>query len=59
MGNEVSGEADDGSRPTAGYHVLRVNDGSPGQKAGLMPYFDFIVSVGATALTEEDSRLVC
>jgi parvulin-like peptidyl-prolyl isomerase len=31
---------------TEGYHVLRVQDNSPGQVAGLEPFFDFIISIG-------------
>ena len=28
-----------------GYHVLRVHEGSPGYKAGLEPFFDFLVAI--------------
>jgi hypothetical protein len=56
MGNEVSAEG--GEAPAVGYHVLRVNPGSPGHVAGLIPFFDFIVSVGTEQLTQEDSTLV-
>ncbi|VDQ07096.1 unnamed protein product [Trichobilharzia regenti] len=37
---------------TSGYHVLRVQEGSPGHQAGLEAFFDFIVAIG-------DKRLVC
>jgi len=41
---------------TEGYHVLRVQDGSPGAKAGLEPFFDFIVAIGNTRLdTDNDT----
>jgi len=41
---------------TEGYHVLRVQDGSPGSKAGLEPFFDFIVAIGNTRLdTDNDT----
>nr|CDS29511.1 Golgi reassembly stacking protein 2 [Hymenolepis microstoma] len=42
---------------TAGYHILKVQDGSPGQLAGLEPFFDFIVSVGDIRL-EQDSEAI-
>ena len=35
-----------------GYHVLRVQHNSPGSRAGLEPYFDFILSING-------ARLVC
>lgn len=35
-----------------GYHVLKVQDGSPGELAGLVPFFDYIVSINGV-------RLVC
>lgn len=37
-----------------GYHVLRVQDGSPGYKAGLEPFFDFIVAIGNTRLDQDN-----
>jgi len=41
---------------TEGYHVLRVQDGSPGSRAGLEPFFDFIVAIGNTRLdTDNDT----
>jgi hypothetical protein len=69
MGNEASSETSAGGegaaseRPSVGYHVLRVNPASPGHAAGLIPFFDFIVSVGRdpqhqTPLASEDSTLV-
>lgn len=33
-----------------GYHVLKVQDGSPADDAGLEPYFDYIVSMNKTRL---------
>jgi len=48
MGAGSSSEVPGGG--TEGYHVLRVQEGSPGYKAGLEPFFDFIVAV-------EDHRL--
>jgi hypothetical protein len=59
MGNEQSVPVDEPvQKPVVGYHVLRVNPSSPGSVAGLVPFFDFIVSVGDTLLEEEDSKLV-
>lgn len=42
---------------TEGYHVLRVQDGSPGQKAGLESFFDFIVAIGNTRLDQDNETL--
>ncbi|XP_045593270.1 Golgi reassembly-stacking protein 2 [Procambarus clarkii] len=40
-----------------GYHVLRVQDNSPGQIAGLEAFFDFIVSIGNTRLDQDNDTL--
>jgi len=40
-----------------GYHVLRVQDNSPGHKAGLEPFFDFIIMIGNVRLDRDDERL--
>jgi len=40
-----------------GYHVLRVQENSPGHKAGLEPFFDFIVMIDNTRLDKDDDRL--
>jgi len=42
---------------TEGYHVLRVQDGSPGQRAGLESFFDFIVAIGNTRLDQDNETL--
>lgn len=42
---------------TEGYHVLRVQDGSPGHKAGLEAFFDFIVAIGNTRLNQDNETL--
>uniref|UniRef100_A0A8C4N7D8 Golgi reassembly stacking protein 2 n=1 Tax=Eptatretus burgeri TaxID=7764 RepID=A0A8C4N7D8_EPTBU len=42
---------------TDGYHVLRVQENSPGFKAGLEPFFDFIVSIGNTRLDKDNEML--
>lgn len=55
MGSSHSVEIPGGG--TEGYHVLRVQDGSPGQKAGLEAFFDFIVSVGNTRLDQDNDTL--
>ncbi|CAF0984830.1 unnamed protein product [Adineta steineri] len=41
---------------TEGFHVLRVQEGSPGHKAGLEPYFDFIVSINGIRLNTDDEK---
>merc|ERR1719228_1959691 len=42
---------------TEGYHVLRVQDNSPGHAAGLEAFFDFIVSIGHTRLNQDNDTL--
>lgn len=42
---------------TEGYHVLRVQDNSPGSKAGLEAFFDFIVAIGETRLDQDNDTL--
>ncbi|KAG7187752.1 hypothetical protein KM043_016798 [Ampulex compressa] len=55
MGSSHSIEIPGGG--TNGYHVLRIYDGSPAQKAGLEAFFDFIVSIGNTRLDQNDDTL--
>ncbi|PVD38326.1 hypothetical protein C0Q70_00938 [Pomacea canaliculata] len=55
MGGSVSSEIPGGG--TEGYHVLRVQDGSPGQAAGLEAFFDFIVAIGHTRLNKDNDTL--
>ncbi|KAM9804794.1 LOW QUALITY PROTEIN: Golgi reassembly-stacking protein 2-like [Neosynchiropus ocellatus] len=40
-----------------GYHVLRVQDHSPGHCAGLEPFFDFIISTADTRLNKDNDTL--
>ncbi|KAJ8012783.1 hypothetical protein DPEC_G00046460 [Dallia pectoralis] len=40
-----------------GYHVLRVQENSPGQLAGLEPFFDFIISICDTRLDKDNDTL--
>ncbi|KAK2170939.1 hypothetical protein NP493_1124g00005 [Ridgeia piscesae] len=42
---------------TEGYHVLRVQEHSPGYKAGLEAFFDFIVCIGNTRLNQDNEML--
>ncbi|KAM3607530.1 uncharacterized protein V6R79_009231 [Siganus canaliculatus] len=42
---------------TEGYHVLRVQENSPGRQAGLEPFFDFIISVCDTRLNRDNDTL--
>ncbi|XP_037084764.1 Golgi reassembly-stacking protein 2-like [Pollicipes pollicipes] len=42
---------------TEGYHVLRVQDNSPGQRAGLEAFFDFILAIENTRLDVDDDTL--
>nr|CAB3250373.1 Golgi reassembly-stacking protein 2 [Phallusia mammillata] len=55
MGGSNSVEIPGGG--SEGYHVLRVQENSPGFKAGLEPFFDFIVMIGNTRLNKDDDRL--
>lgn len=56
MGGSWSSEEVPGGG-TEGYHVLRVQDGSPGHKAGLEAFFDFIVAIGNTRLNQDNDTL--
>uniref|UniRef100_M4AAS6 Golgi reassembly stacking protein 2 n=1 Tax=Xiphophorus maculatus TaxID=8083 RepID=M4AAS6_XIPMA len=40
-----------------GYHVLRVQENSPGHRAGLEPFFDFIVSINNNRLNKDNDTL--
>ncbi|RXM99026.1 Golgi reassembly-stacking protein 1 [Acipenser ruthenus] len=42
---------------TDGYHVHGVQEGSPAERAGLEPFFDFIVAIGHTRLNKENDTL--
>lgn len=42
---------------TEGFHVLRVQENSPGYWAGLEPFFDFIISAGDRRLDKDDNAL--
>ncbi|XP_059812109.1 Golgi reassembly-stacking protein 2-like [Hypanus sabinus] len=42
---------------TKGFHVLRVQENSPGYWAGLEPFFDFIISAGDKRLDKDDNAL--
>lgn len=55
MGGSQSVEVPGGG--TEGYHVLRVQDNSPGSKAGLEAFFDFIVAIGETRLDQDNDTL--
>jgi len=55
MGAGSSAEVPGGG--SEGYHVLRVQEGSPGYKAGLEPFFDFIVSVENQRLDQDNDTL--
>ncbi|XP_028991619.1 Golgi reassembly-stacking protein 2 [Betta splendens] len=54
MGGSQSVDIPGGSH---GYHVLRVQERSPGHCAGLEPYFDFIISVCDTRLNKDNDTL--
>uniref|UniRef100_A0A8C6UG16 Golgi reassembly stacking protein 1a n=1 Tax=Neogobius melanostomus TaxID=47308 RepID=A0A8C6UG16_9GOBI len=55
MGLSQSSEITEGG--TYGYHVHGVQPNSPAEKAGLEPYFDFILSLDNRRLNEENELL--
>ncbi|KAL6266214.1 hypothetical protein P5V15_003074 [Pogonomyrmex californicus] len=55
MGSSHSVEIPGGG--TDGYHVLKVQEGSPGKQAGLEAFFDFIVAIGNTRLDQDNDTL--
>ncbi|XP_020507126.1 Golgi reassembly-stacking protein 2 isoform X2 [Labrus bergylta] len=55
MGGSQSVEIPGGG--TEGYHVLRVQENSPGHRAGLEPFFDFIISICDTRLNKDNDTL--
>uniref|UniRef100_A0AC34QZH4 PDZ GRASP-type domain-containing protein n=1 Tax=Panagrolaimus sp. JU765 TaxID=591449 RepID=A0AC34QZH4_9BILA len=55
MGNSESSIIPGGG--TEGYHVLRVQENSPGQAAGLESFFDYIVAIGNTRLDKDNDQL--
>ncbi|XP_051259411.1 Golgi reassembly-stacking protein 2 isoform X1 [Dicentrarchus labrax] len=55
MGGSQSVEIPGGG--TEGYHVLRVQENSPGHRAGLEPFFDFIISILDTRLNKDNDTL--
>lgn len=55
MGSSHSTEVPGGG--SDGYHILRVQDGSPGQKAHLEAFFDFIVAIENTRLDQDNDTL--
>lgn len=42
---------------TEGYHVLKVQDNSPGSRAGLEAFFDYIVAVNGSRLDQDNDTL--
>uniref|UniRef100_A0A3B4XGH7 Golgi reassembly stacking protein 2 n=1 Tax=Seriola lalandi dorsalis TaxID=1841481 RepID=A0A3B4XGH7_SERLL len=55
MGGSQSVEIPGGG--SEGYHVLRVQENSPGHRAGLEPFFDFIISICDTRLNKDNDTL--
>ncbi|XP_014831756.1 PREDICTED: Golgi reassembly-stacking protein 2-like isoform X1 [Poecilia mexicana] len=55
MGASQSVETPGGG--SEGYHVLRVQENSPGHRAGLEPFFDFIVSINNNRLNKDNDTL--
>ncbi|KPJ15083.1 Golgi reassembly-stacking protein 2 [Papilio machaon] len=55
MGSSQSAEVPGGG--SEGYHVLRVQDGSPGHQANLEPFFDFIVAIKNIRLDQDNDTL--
>lgn len=42
---------------TDAYHILRVQEASPGQKAGLEAFFDYIISINGIRLNQDNEQL--
>lgn len=42
---------------TEGYHVLKVQENSPGSRAGLEAFFDFIVAINGSRLDQDNDTL--
>ncbi|XP_067108411.1 Golgi reassembly-stacking protein 2-like [Osmerus mordax] len=55
MGGAQSVEIPGGG--SEGYHVLRVQENSPGHRAGLEPFFDFIISISDARLDKDNDTL--
>ncbi|XP_037537406.1 Golgi reassembly-stacking protein 1a [Nematolebias whitei] len=55
MGLSQSSETSEGG--TYGYHVHGVQPNSPAEKAGLQPFFDFILSLDNKRLNEDNDQL--
>ncbi|KAL7851415.1 hypothetical protein AOLI_G00217710 [Acnodon oligacanthus] len=55
MGLTQSGAVPEGG--TRGYHVHGIQEESPAEKAGLEPFFDFIISIGNSRLNQENDML--
>ncbi|KAA0719167.1 Golgi reassembly-stacking protein 1 [Triplophysa tibetana] len=55
MGLTQSSSAPEGG--SEGYHVHGIQENSPADKAGLEPFFDFIISIGNTRLNQENDML--
>ncbi|KAF0026437.1 hypothetical protein F2P81_021174 [Scophthalmus maximus] len=55
MGGSQSSEVPGGG--TEGYHVLRVQENSPSHRAGLEPFFDFIISICDVRLNKDNDAL--
>ncbi|XP_073705142.1 Golgi reassembly-stacking protein 1a [Garra rufa] len=55
MGLTQSSGAPEGG--TEGYHVHGIQEDSPADKAGLEPFFDFIISIGNNRLNQENDML--
>ncbi|NP_001007412.1 Golgi reassembly-stacking protein 1a [Danio rerio] len=52
---QSSGDGPEGG--TEGYHVHGVQEDSPAERAGLEPFFDFIISIGHNRLNQENDML--
>lgn len=55
MGNANSIDIPGGG--TEGYHVLKVQENSPGSKAGLEAFFDFIIAINGTRFDQDNETL--
>ena len=57
MGLTGSTPAEELQRAKQGFHVIKVAPNSPGEKAGIEPFFDYIVAVNEHVLVRLSSSL--
>ncbi|KAL1918857.1 uncharacterized protein VTP21DRAFT_2879 [Calcarisporiella thermophila] len=54
---EIMGASQSAEGPRHGYHVMRVKENSPAEKAGIEPFFDFIIGINGLMLDQRSEVL--